>query len=68
MGERKDKVVQVRITATAREAIVRIAEQYGVTKCQIIRWAIAEYVEREELSHADDLTEQEGGHNVRSYS
>jgi len=42
----------VRITATAHEAIVRMAERYGVTKCQIIRWAIAEYVEREEANDA----------------
>ena len=50
----KTKLLQARVTPQTHEAITKLAEKYGVPRCQIVRWAIAEYIERAEAADGED--------------
>jgi len=51
-------MIKVRVTPQMREAVETLAEKFGgVPMCQIVRWAIAEYVEREEREANDGIPE-----------
>ena len=42
----KSKAVQVRVTPKVHKAIAEIADRHDVTACQVVRRAIAQYIER----------------------
>jgi len=50
----KTELLQVRVTPEQRAAVVKLAKRYDVPMCQIIRWAIAEYVEKAEKEANDE--------------
>jgi len=43
----RTKLVQARVTAEIHEAVKALAEARGVSAATILRWALAEYVERD---------------------
>ncbi len=43
----KTELLQARVTPQVHEAVAKLAEKYDVHLCQIIRWALAAYIERE---------------------
>jgi len=51
----KTKLLQARVTPQTHDAITRLAEKYGVPRCQIVRWAIAEYIKK--AQEASDVSE-----------
>ena len=50
----KTKLLQARVTPQTHDAITKLAEKYGVPRCQIVRWAVhwvlKAYTERTEAS------------------
>ena len=54
----KTKLLQARVTPQTHDAITRLAEKYGVPRCQIVRWAVRwalkAYIERAEAADGED--------------
>ena len=42
----KTELTQARVTPEVHEALTKLAEEYDVKICQVVRWAIAEYIEK----------------------
>ncbi len=51
--QRKTKVLHTRVEPKTYKAIIKLAEKYGVPVCQIVRWALAEYIERAEANDGE---------------
>ena len=41
----RTKLVQARVTPELHEAVKALAGRYDASICQIVRWALAEYIE-----------------------
>ena len=54
MKERKTKILRVRVRPSLHAAVGRLADKMDVTICQVVRWAVWDFVRNAAQEEAND--------------